>query len=66
LPGVCHTKNPSRRERYDSVDRTFFDHGRRICGVAQLTPSLIGGPKLFIDLGPKPIMKLWSVSEPRL
>src|SRR5260221_1664059 len=44
LPGVCHTKNPSRRERYDSVDRTFFDHGRRICGVAQLTSSLRDGP----------------------
>ena len=36
-------KEPSRRERYDSVDRTFFDHGRRICGVAQLTPSLRDG-----------------------
>jgi hypothetical protein len=39
---VAHNE-PVRRERYDSVDRTFFDHGRRICGVAQLTPSLRDG-----------------------
>jgi len=33
--------------------------------TAEATP-LIVGPKLFIDLGPKPLRKLWSVSVPRL
>jgi hypothetical protein len=40
VPGREVEQGPSRRERCDWVDRTFFDHGRRICRVAQLTPSL--------------------------
>jgi hypothetical protein len=35
-------------------------------GTSSDRSSLIGSPKLFINLGPKPNMKLWSVSDPEI
>jgi hypothetical protein len=57
-----------RIRRFDRPAGTavpFSDFPGTSC-QATIMLSLIGSPKLFINLGPKPPMKLWSVSDPRI